>query len=484
MKNYLLTLNTLVWMTAVAWSQSNDIGAGISLQFDGNAANYVALGDVYNTLTFPFLFEAWIKPADYNAGAIFSTDNDALAENGLSVLLNTSGNLQVEFGNGQGSGTAYKRGYTTVTTLPLNSWTQIAISCKSETEMTIYINGVSKSFVPTNGSSTATVISHSASPAAIGKLVTPAGTVAFKGEMDEIRLWKKSRSQFQIRNNVCVKFSTLSTDMIGYWTVDESYSSSTVADKTSTPENGTITGTVARVISGAAIGDAATVKFTNNWFEVKVTLLSPSGDKMLTQDISGDGIFVYRIDAPPVIGDGLGNHPAYYYGVYCVKGDGPAGYNVRYKYSGNNGVTVPSNELQIRFMGKKDDPDLPWNDLDGIIDTATNWITKHDGNSLRGEYTFDIPDAEKETGPINQTGLTLNLFPNPVAAQLQLDIAARASAIRVIKIVNASGSVVRVISHPDTTSLAIDIAGLENGTYFVNVNTTEGSVTGKFVVLH
>lgn len=484
MKKYLFTLYGLLMMTGVSLSQSNEVGAGISLQFDGNAANYVALEDVYNTLTFPFLFEAWIKPADYAAGAIFSTDNDAAAENGLRVLLNTSGNLQVEFGNGLGSGNAYKRGYATVATIPLNSWTQIAISCKSVTEMTIYINGVSKSFVPTNGSSSAEAISHSASRAAIGKMITPSGTVAFKGEMDEIRLWKKSRSQFQIRNNVCVKFSTVSTDMIGYWTVDESYSSSTVTDKAPAPENGTIIGTVARVTSGAAIGDAATVKFTNNWFEVKVTLLSPSGDKMLTQDITGDGIFVYRIDAPPVIGDGLGTHPAYYYGVYCVKGDGPAGYNVRYKYSGNNGVTIPANELQIRFMGKKDDPDLPWNDLDGIIDTATNWITKHDGNSLRGEYTFDIPNAEKQTGPINGAGIALNLYPNPAAAQLQLDIATQAAAIREIKIVNASGSVVRMINHPGTTSLAIDLTGYKIGTYFVKVNTTEGTVTGKFVVQH
>lgn len=127
---------------------------------------------------------------------------------------------------------------------------------------------------------------------------------------------------------------------------------------------------------------------------------------------------------------------------------------------------------------------MPWNDLDGIIDTATNWITKHDGNSLRGEYTFDIPNAEKQTGPINGAGIALNLYPNPAAAQLQLDIATQAAAIREIKIVNASGSVVRMINHPGTTSLAIDLTGYKIGTYFVKVNTTEGTVTGKFVVQH
>ncbi|MBX7109029.1 MAG: T9SS type A sorting domain-containing protein [Chitinophagales bacterium] len=485
MKKYLIALNILFFATGSSFSQSNEVGAGISLLFDGNAGSYVDLGDVYNTVTFPFLFEAWIKPADYTSGAIISTDNDANAENGIRIMLNTSGNLQLEFGNGLGNGSAFKRGYITIASIPLDSWTHIAVSCKSVTDVTIYINGLSQSFIATDGTSSSVTISHSAARATIGKIVSPSGTVSYKGEMDEIRLWKKSRSQFQIRNNVCVKYVTPSTDMLGYWTADESYSSNILADKAAAPEDGIINGNVTRVTSGAALGNEAKIKFTNNWFEVKVTLLSPSGDKMLTQDITGEGIFVYRIDAPPVVASGLGNHPAYYYGVYCVKGNGPAGYNVRYKYSGNNGVTVPSNELQIRFMGRKDDTDSPWNDLDGIIDTATNWITKHDGNSLRGEYTFDIPNPEKTAGKSLKSHNTgLSLFPNPAAQQIQLELSGALSTIKSVSIWNAAGKMVSEINHPQLPSLSINVSGYDNGTYFVNVITTTGKVTGKFTVQH
>lgn len=485
MKRILFALSLPLLFTFISHAQSNEIGAGISLVFDGNPGNYVDLGDVYNNLAFPLLFEAWVKPLDYSAGAaIFSSDNDAATEQGLRVSLTAEGKVKVEFGNGQGSGPAFRRGFVTNWTIPLDSWTHIAVSCKSASLVTIYISGVSRSLSPTDGTSTSEVIGHSAAGAAIGKNSTTAGDLWFHGELDEVRLWKKSRSQLQIRDHVCAKYAVLPSEMIGYWTVDESYSSSTVLDKAGNPEDGTVMGNVGKVLSGAAIGNLQKSKFTSNWFDVKVTLYSPSGDKMLTQEISGDGIIVYCIDAPPVLTDGLQLSPSYYFGVYCIKGTGNAGYNMRYKYNGNNGIVNPENELQIQFMSRKDDTDAPWIDLSGANDTADNWISQHDGVSLRGEYTINIPVTEKLAGDFSATDESIMLFPNPASSQLQVTTEDPLHPITAIRILNSSGMLLRQSDIQPSASVMMDTNSLAEGVYFADITTTSGHTLKKFIVQH
>ncbi len=96
MKKIFLAFGLPLLVSSVSFAQSNEVGAGISLAFDGSPGNYVDLGDVYNNLTFPLLLEAWVKPADYTAGAaIFTSDNDATAEQGLRVSLTPEGKVKV-----------------------------------------------------------------------------------------------------------------------------------------------------------------------------------------------------------------------------------------------------------------------------------------------------------------------------------------------------------------------------------------------------
>ena len=487
MKKIFLALSLPFLVSSTSFAQSNEVGAGISLAFDGSPGNYVDLGDVYNNLTFPLLLEAWVKPADYTAGAaIFTSDNDATAEQGLRVSLTPEGKVKVEFGNGMGSGQAFSRGYITNWSIPLNSWTHIAVSCKSAMIVTIYISGVSRSLSPTDGTSLSEVISHSAATASIGKATTTSGDTWFNGELDEIRLWKKSKSQLHIRDYMCTKHSTIPSDIIGYWNADESYSSTTLLDKAGSPEDGSIVGTISKVLSGAALGNAQISKFTSNWFDVKVTLYSPSGDKMLTQDISGDGIIVYYVDAPPVYSEGLEIAPAYYFGVYCVKGTGNAGYNMRYKYNGNNGIINPTNEALIKFMAREDDTDTSWTNLNGANDTAKNWISQHDGVSLRGEYTITVPVAEKQISLSSAAFMKEDVFlyPNPASNELHITLKDPQQKISSIKIMSESGMIVREMSGLQLEVVTVDTDVLAAGMYLVTVITSSGQTTKKVVVRH
>jgi hypothetical protein len=227
MKKFFLLFSMLLLLIYSSRSQSNYTGAGISLYFDGNTGSYADLGDVFNTLSFPFAFEAWINPESYspdNAG-IFSTDNDELNDNGFWVELNPSGSLQIEFGNGVGSGTSSRRGYATEKSIPTGRWTHISLSCKSVTDINIYINGVLQTKIATDGTSTSTTLQHSSGIASIGKASTALNQAMFKGQIDEIKLWKKSRSQVNIRSYMCKKIDPSTVNLIGYWNFDESDSS-------------------------------------------------------------------------------------------------------------------------------------------------------------------------------------------------------------------------------------------------------------------
>jgi hypothetical protein len=66
MKKLLYTYSILLLVIVAANAQSNNTGAGISLAFNGNTGNYVDLGDVFNSLNFPFSIEAWVKLDQYS----------------------------------------------------------------------------------------------------------------------------------------------------------------------------------------------------------------------------------------------------------------------------------------------------------------------------------------------------------------------------------------------------------------------------------
>src|SRR5437762_6450505 len=81
------TFSSLVFFISLlnVRAQSNFIGSGIALRFNGSSGNYVNLGDVYNSLNFPFSFEAWIAPHSYpaNTGGIFGSDNNVSTYHGF-----------------------------------------------------------------------------------------------------------------------------------------------------------------------------------------------------------------------------------------------------------------------------------------------------------------------------------------------------------------------------------------------------------------
>src|ERR1051325_1266171 len=83
-------------------AQSNYIGSGIAMQFSGSTGNGIDLGDVYNTLTFPYAIEMWINLGEYpvQATGIMGIDNDQTSYYGISLSVNPGGVVIMEVGDG------------------------------------------------------------------------------------------------------------------------------------------------------------------------------------------------------------------------------------------------------------------------------------------------------------------------------------------------------------------------------------------------
>jgi hypothetical protein len=242
-------------------------------------------------------------------------------------------------------------------------------------------------------------------------------------------------------------------------------------------------GVTTKITSGAPVGDDSISKYTSNWFEVEVVLYAPSGEKLKTQDISGAGIHVYRVDAYPNSTDGLSLTPQYYFGVFCVEGTGPAGYNFRYKYSTNLGIVTVDNENSVSFFSRLDATQTTWVDLDGSLDVNKNWITKHDGQNLRGEYIISIPDEGKVSQQVlSAAPQELKVYPNPAHDFIKIELADQEDPSLTFRILDESGRVMKAPQPSPGNLLAVDVSDMPSGIYLLEVKTSTERLVERFVV--
>ena len=91
-------------MVQIGNSQSNFVGSGLALNFDGNSDNYYDLGDNYNTLNFPLTFEAWVNQSEYSLYTpVFASDSYTSGNYyGFYIRFDPVGKLIFEIGNGVG----------------------------------------------------------------------------------------------------------------------------------------------------------------------------------------------------------------------------------------------------------------------------------------------------------------------------------------------------------------------------------------------
>ena len=166
---------------------------GNALHFDG-ANDYVSgtLPAYFANLgNSNFTVEAWVKPNGFGTSRVFFIQVSTNVY--LSLMLNASGTPYVFF---KGTFPSLGIGLTTAGSLPLNTWSHLAITWNATTmELSLYRNGVLQSLGA--GGTTTFGADYTF---AIGAKTD--GTQVFNGSIDEFRFWSERRTQCQIVSNM------------------------------------------------------------------------------------------------------------------------------------------------------------------------------------------------------------------------------------------------------------------------------------------
>ncbi len=246
-------------------SSAQQPGAGYSLNFDGTNdfvnGNAADLTGYTNSFTIEFWVEASATrttKTEATSGitgttghgqryAVFPSHGGA-SNGGVGVSVGTNGVSVYEHGSGYMPALLVWDG-------TLTGWNHIAVVYTAK-QPSLYINGI---LVRTGLTSVRTAVYPSAR---LG-----GHTYGwYSGDIDEFRIWSTSRTQAQIRDNMCKKLLGSETGLERYYRVDNG-TGTTVTDVTGT-RNGTMTNMAPAsdwVTSGASIGNTSTHDYASAW---------------------------------------------------------------------------------------------------------------------------------------------------------------------------------------------------------------------------
>jgi len=222
-----VALLTLLTVCLAAWSARAQTHWGYALAFNG-ANSYVSFGET-PPLSGSWTAEFWINRQD-------STNTAAtLLDDGIT-------SLRLEQYNGTKLVGFTKYGVADCTfnyTAPTNTWVHLAFVSDTTTTR-LYVNGVAQS---TNSNTISLPLRQ------FGAITNGSGPrCAFKGTVDEIRVWNVARSAEDIRANMAQPLTNAPAGLVAYWKFDEG-SGSTVSDATINHHNGSLVNAPAWVVS-------------------------------------------------------------------------------------------------------------------------------------------------------------------------------------------------------------------------------------------
>lgn len=320
MKFTSVTFYFVIVISAASFAQIDNIGPGHSIHFDG-IDDYIDIGDVYNNISFPFTFSAWVNVAANNTLALplFASQDDDGLYNGFWLYV-TSSTILAEFGDGLGqSNINFRRGrQAAINQNIFGKWNHIAYVIRSENNVEIYLNGISLVTVPSSGLSPRPMDSNSPGHASIGRHKTSSLVQRFVGDMDEIRIFNFALSDSQIRRQMCSKISGTEPGLIGYWRLDER-SGAEASDYSPNSFNGQLIADPTQLFSGAPVGDESTFVYSSSW---SGSITTSIGEITIT-DIQNNpgGVHIYKINSLPSQTSGLGAVNPPYFGAFMASTD-------------------------------------------------------------------------------------------------------------------------------------------------------------------
>jgi alpha-tubulin suppressor-like RCC1 family protein len=353
-------------------------GSGNMLTFDGSS-DYAKSGDTLS-LSGDHTVEAWIKPGSASLGGIITVGDSDFSK----ILFTDSREIAVDI---LIDGGHYKN-YTGTTQLTLDKWYHVTYTFDSNSNaLTIYVNGISE-IVTVSEAMSISPFSLSAAPVFIGK---DQDTSYFDGSIDEVRIWNDVRTEEEIRDFMCEKAYTSTTDdLVAYYRFDHDNGTNLMYDWTGSGNSCELTGATLAT-SEATIGDDS----VHDYGGTSLSLAHSDGDNFTMTICSGgppDGIHVYIVNSTPnstYVNTGVIKTNRYW-GVFIT--GSYSDYDLLYEYTQNPYAVITPSENALAWRDNNaddtwDDYNSTADDGDGLIDT-TGLISSNTKN-----YEFILLDT-------------------------------------------------------------------------------------------
>lgn len=379
-------------------------GSNTSLAFNGTS-DYVMLGNADLSLSNKLTVTAWVKwdtlPSKGNpwANIVTMSSNTSNGDDGQFWLQHNSNNTNFEFAIKFAGGA---RKVINGTTQPSQGiWYHLAGTYNGNT-MCLYVNGILEKSINTSGDIYSL---QSRYRLTFGEWAYNGNNYRrFKGELDEITIWKTALNQNQIRAMMCQETKPNSSKLKGYWRMDDKIGL-TITDLTGN-NVGTISGATWK-LSGAPIGTSSKYDFTN---PSSITFNHVDGDVLTVDSINlvATGVLLYYRDTLVRYDTVLFTHsvPVYnhYWGVFFASNQNYT-YRTTYTYVVNTNVT---DESSLTLLNRRTNDTLSWN----VNTTHPDMLTKTIKTVGRRREEFALADKGSSTLPVAFAGAEAVLTPD------------------------------------------------------------------------
>jgi len=354
-----------------------------TLDFDGTNQHALIGNPSQLQITGNMTIEMWLKPDNFSS----RKNPYAKAYGGEGTITQEpSGRLSYYYGISGGNASPYQ-GFSSNSSLNVGEWNHIAIVRDLDNmRLHWYINGVLTNSA--NASYTAAVAS------ANNVLIAQGYVNNYDGQIDELRIWNRPRTQTEIRTNMCKKLLGAETGLVAYYRFDEG-AGSTLTDLTKNGLDGTINNAPSWVVSAAAIGDDSDFLYPANWTAQSLTHSFCGGESLTVSNMTGtpNGVHIYSVGTVPtnITGIvGLGSNDRYF-GVFKVN-DAAATYTATYNYNGNPYVG-PGNEDSLQLYRRADNATIPWVNTGATLNkpATTLTATAQSTEFILGSNNFPLP---------------------------------------------------------------------------------------------
>ncbi|MFZ2631076.1 MAG: LamG-like jellyroll fold domain-containing protein [Desulfosalsimonadaceae bacterium] len=401
-------------------------------------------------LTTTGTIEAWIQ-----ATSCTTSDEDAgIVTKGATVAtcygFGLAGGTLFPGGTAQNIGFRLGNDVLTATshTLVAGKWYHVACVWDAAT-MRIYINGVLENSGPVTGGGAPV----NADALILGRQAITATPVQYFGVIEEFRLWSTTRTQAEIRDNMCKTLILSDADLACYLQYNED--GGAVATDASGNANDADTTNVSQVCSEAPLGDSSDHDYIDDGsYSVAITAGS---DTMAADNFTGtwnaaskSGIQIYQVSDTPEPSTGPMETRLFtsrgYWGVFVTGGVDPT-YSVTYTYS-EIGIGDENNlDLVYRHQGC-----ASWIDLDATLNVVASTLTQ---TGLEGTE-FILGSLVDPRNTIDYDGVDDVVT---VSDSVSLDVAAAGSLEAWVYIDNhtPNGGIIHKGDNPDLTDEAYSL---------------------------